>query len=112
MSVLKDNTFTPPQRAALLRSIAGAHPDMAFDWAVANKPLVDSFLEESNRASFIVGLGAGSNDPAMPGKIEAWANANLAEGSRGGAKRSISQIAVRKAVAERLKPAVQTWLAR
>lgn len=110
--MLKDNTFTPPQRAALLRSIAGAHPDMAFDWAVANKPLVDSFLEESNRASFIVGLGAGSNDPAMPGKIEAWANANLAEGSRGGAKRSISQIAVRKAVAERLKPAVQTWLAR
>jgi aminopeptidase N len=112
LSVLKDNTFTPPQRAALLRSIAGAHPDMAFDWAVANKPLVDSFLEESNRATFIVGLGAGSNDPAMPGKIEAWANANLPEGSRGGARRSISQIAVRKAVADRLKPAVQAWLSR
>lgn len=112
LSVLKDNTFTPPQRASLLRSIAGAHPDLAFDWAVANKPLVDSFLEESNRSTFIVGLGAGSNDPAMPGKIEAWAAANLPEGSRGGAKRSIAQIAVRKAVADRLKPAVQAWLAR
>lgn len=112
LSVLKNDTFTPPQRAALLRSIAGAHPDMAFDWAVANKPLVDSFLEESNRSTFIVGLGAGSNDPAMPGKIEAWAAANLPESSRGGAKRAIAQIAVRKAVADRLKPAVQAWLAR
>jgi aminopeptidase N len=112
LSVLKDNTFTPPQRASLLRSVAGAHPDMAFDWAVANKALVDSFLEESNRSTFIVGLGAGSNDPAMPGKIERWAAANLPESSRGGAKRSIAQIAVRKAVADRLKPAVQAWLAR
>ncbi|WP_312489771.1 M1 family metallopeptidase [Sphingomonas sp.] len=112
LGLLKSDTFTPPQRAALLRSIAGAHPDLAFDWAVANKPLVDSFLEESNRATFIVGLGAGSNDPAMPGKIESWAAANLPEGSRGGAKRAISQIAVRKAVADRLKPAVQNWLAR
>lgn len=112
LGLLKTDTFTPPQRAALLRSIAGAHPDLAFDWAVANKALVDSFLEESNRATFIVGLGAGSNDPAMPGKIQAFADANLPEGSRGGAKRSISQIAVRKAVADRLKPAVQTWLAR
>lgn len=112
LGLLKTDTFTPPQRAALLRSIAGAHPDLAFDWAVANKALVDSFLEESNRATFIVGLGAGSNDPAMPGKIQAFADANLPEGSRGGAKRSISQIAVRKAVADRLKPAVQAWLAR
>lgn len=112
LGLLKTDTFTPPQRAALLRSIAGAHPDLAFDWAVANKALVDSFLEESNRATFIVGLGAGSNDPAMPGKIQAFADANLPEGSRGGAKRSISQIAVRKAVADRLKPAVQNWLAR
>jgi aminopeptidase N len=48
----------------------------------------------------------------MPGKIESWAAANLPEGSRGGAKRSISQIAVRKAVADRLKPAVEAWLAR
>lgn len=112
LGLLKTDTFTPPQRAALLRSIAGAHPDLAFDWAVANKALVDSFLEESNRATFIVGLGAGSNDPAMPGKIQAFADANLPEGSRGGAKRSISQIAVRKAVADRLNPAVQTWLAR
>lgn len=112
LGLLKGNSFTPPQRAALLSAIAGAHPDMAFDWAVANKPLVDSFLEESNRATFIVGLGAGSNDPAMPGKIESWAAANLPEGSRGGAKRAMAQIAVRKAVADRLKPAVQTWLAR
>ena len=37
---------------------------------------------------------------------------NLPETSRGGAKRALAAIAVRKAAAERLRPAVQTWLGK
>jgi aminopeptidase N len=110
LGLLKADTFTAPQKAALLRAVAGSHPDMAFDWAVANRALVESFIEESSRSSFIVGLGGGSNDPAMPGKIEAFAQ-TLPETSRGAAKRVMSGIAVRKAAADRLRPAVQAWVA-
>ncbi len=112
LALLKTDTITAPQKAALLKAIAGRHPDMAFDWAVANKAIVDGFVEESSRAGYVVGLGGGSNDPAMPGKITAYATANLPESSRGGAKRTIAGIAVRKATADRLRPAVTQWVAR
>ena len=109
LALLKTDTFTAPQKAALLRAISGSHPDMAFDWAVANHTLVDGFIEESSRSGFIVGLGGGSSDPKMPGKIESFAQ-TLPETSRAPARRVISGIAVRKAAAERLRPAVETWL--
>ncbi|WP_380786375.1 M1 family metallopeptidase [Sphingomonas sp. R86521] len=112
LALLKTDTVTTPQKAALLKAVAGRHPDMAFDWAVANKAIVDGFVEESSRSGYVVGLGGGSNDPAMPGKITAYAAANLPEASRGGSRRVISAIAVRKAAAERLRPAVTQWLAR
>ena len=109
LALLKTDTFTAPQKAALLRAVSGNHPDMAFDWAVANRPLVDGFIEESSRSGFIVGLGAGSTDPAMPKKIDAFAQ-TLPDTSRGPARRVISGIAVRKAAADRLRPAVEAWI--
>ncbi len=111
LDLLKTGTITAPQKASLLRSVAGRHPDLAFDWAVANRTLVDTFVEESTRSGYIVGLGAGSNDPAMPGKITAFADKYLPAASRGGAKRALSSIAVRKAAADRLRPAVTKWVA-
>jgi aminopeptidase N len=112
LELLKTDTFSKPQKAGLLRAIAGRHPDMAFDWAVANRDLVDGFVEQSSKSGYIVGLGDDSNDPAMPGKIEAFAAKYLPESSRGGAKRTIASIAARKAAAARLRPAVEAWLAR
>ncbi|VVT22281.1 Aminopeptidase [Sphingomonas sp. EC-HK361] len=108
--LLEGTTLSEPQRASLLASLGRSQPDMAFDWAVAHRALVDSFVEQSSRAGFVVGLGAGSNDAAMPGKIQAYADKYLPEGSRGGAKRALTTIATRKAVADRLRPAVSKWL--
>ena len=111
LALLKTDTISAPQKAGLLRAVAGAHPDLAFDWAVANRELVESFLEASTRSGYIVGLGAGSNDPAMPGKISAFADKYLPASSRGGVTRSLSTIAVRKAAADQLRPAVTNWVA-
>ena len=109
LELLRTERLTPPQKASLLRSIAGAHPDLAFDWAVANRALVDGFIEESSRAGYIPGLGAGSTDPAMPGKIAAFAD-KLPASARGGAMRAVTGIAVRKAAADQLRPATARWL--
>jgi aminopeptidase N len=78
---------------------------------VANADLVNGFLEASTRAGYIVSLGAGSNDPAMPGKITAYAEKNLPASSRGGVRRALATIAVRKAVADRLRAGVTAWAA-
>ena len=112
LELLRSDMFSDPQKAGLLRAIAGRHPDMAFDWAVANRDLVNGFVEQSSESGYIVGLGGGSNDAAMPGKIQAYADKYLPAASRGGAQRTIAGIAVRKATADRLRPAVETWLAR
>jgi len=48
----------------------------------------------------------------MPGKITAYADKYLAASSRGGVTRSLSAIAVRKAAAAQLQPAVSKWVAQ
>ena len=112
LGLLKTDTITTPQKASLLRSVAGRHADMAFDWAVANKALVDTFVEPSTISGYIVGLGGASNDPAMPGKIRAWGEKNLPVAAQGGMRRTLAFMAVRKGTADRLRPAVTTWLAQ
>ncbi|WP_174284635.1 M1 family metallopeptidase [Sphingomonas bacterium] len=110
LDLLKTDRITTPQKASLLRSVAGRHADMAFGWAIANKALVDTFVEPSTISGYIVGLGGASNDPAMPGKIRAWGEKNLPAAAQGGMKRTLAFMAVRKATADRLRPAVTTWL--
>ena len=111
LDLLRTDTITAPQKSSLLRAIANRNPDLAFDWAVANRALVEGFLEESTRSGYIVGLGAGSNDPAMPGKIQRYAEQYIKESDRGGTRRALTTIAVRKAAADRIRPAVEAWLA-
>ena len=110
LALLLTERITPPQKASLLRAIANVHPDLAFDWAVAHREAVESWLEQSTRAQYIVGLGGGSSDPAMPGKITAFADKYLPEAARDSARRTIAGIAVCKATADRLRAATARWL--
>ncbi len=112
LALITAGEFTAPQRAGLLAAIASAHPELAFDYATANAAGVNALLETSTRSSFIVQLASGSNDPATIAKVEAWAAANLAEGSRGPAVRTVNSIKNRAVFAERLRPAVTAWVGR
>ena len=112
LDLLKTDVLTAQQKPVILGAVARGHPDLAFDYAVANVDMVNGFLEASTRAGYIVRLGAGSNDPAMPGKITAYAEKNLPPASRGGAKRALATIAVRKAAADRLRAGVTAWAAK
>jgi len=112
LALLETDTFTDQQKAGLLRGVASRYPERAFDWAVAHRQLVESWLEASTRSSFIVGLATGSNDAATPAKVIAFANANLPEASRAPATRTVGVIAARRATADRLRPAVTKWVRR
>ena len=112
LALLSGSELTDPQKATLLRAIGSNHPDMAFDYAVAHQDQVNGFLEGTARAGYIVGLGRGSNDPTMPGKIIAYANASLPEASRTPARQAVALMAVRRANADRLRADVQAWLAQ
>ncbi|MBN2971710.1 M1 family metallopeptidase [Roseomonas aeriglobus] len=109
LDLVKTSDFTDQQKVSLLATIAREHPDMAFDFATANAATINAMLETSSRSSFIVQLGGGSNDPAMPGKITAWAEKNLPAASRAPAQRTVNAIRNRAVFADRLRPAVTRW---
>jgi len=109
---LNTDALTAPQKAILLRSVAGQHPDLAFDWAASHAPLVNTFVEASSRAGFVPQLGQGSLDPAMPNKISAYAAANLPATARGPAERTIARMAASREIAGRLQPGLARWLGR
>ena len=104
--------LTTPQKASLLRSVASSHPDMAFDFAVSNLALVNTLVETSNRAGFVSSLGAGSDDPAMPAKITAFAAANLPLAARGAAKATVATMAARRLVNARIRGDIAAWATR
>jgi len=111
LALLETDAITAQQKAGLLRGVAARYPERAFDWAAAHRALVEGWLEASTRSSFIVGLPAGSNDPATPAKVQAFAQANLPEASRQPAQRTVGIIAARRAIADRLRPAATRWAA-
>ena len=98
--------------SSMISRVAGSHPDMTFDWAVANKDKVNAKVDNSARTRFIPGLGAGSSDPAMAEKIKAWAAANLAEGSRGEADKAAAAVLNRARVRQDRLPAITAWVGK
>jgi aminopeptidase N len=98
--------------AAMLARVADTHPDLAFDFAIANMAKVHDRVDASSRSRYFPRLAGGSADPAMRAKLSAYANAHLAPGSRRDAESAIASIDERiKVRAERL-PAIDAWLAR
>lgn len=109
LGLLESDRLTNPQKASLLRAISGGHPDLAFDYAVSHLTLVNTLIETSNRAGFIASLGGGSDNPAMPAKITAYATANLPVAARGGAKATVASMAARRMVNARIRADIAKW---
>ena len=98
--------------STMISRVAGGHPDMTFDWAVANKDKVNAKVDSTSRTRFIPGLGAGSSNPATAEKIKAWAAANLAEGSRKEADKAAASVLNRAKIREQRLPAITAWVGK
>lgn len=68
--------------AAMIVAAAGLHPDATYDFAVANRARVEELVDGQSRVTFISGLGRGSSDKAMIGKLEAFRATVPAEAAR------------------------------
>ncbi len=98
--------------ASMIRNAAGEHPDMVFDWALAHREQVDKLVDASSLSRYYAGLGAGSSDPAMVGKIRAYAEKYLAPTSRREADTAIAGIEYRIKLHKEQIPAIDAWLAK
>ncbi len=96
--------------AAIIAAVARNHPDLATDFALANQKAVEGLVDVASRSEFIPGLGAGSNDPAMVGKLEAYAKVNLTAESRKPVDQAITSITTRLKTEPRIKAGIVEWL--
>jgi len=96
--------------AAMISGVSYEHAELAFDFAVAHREQVDKLVDTTSRARYYPGLGSGAKDLQMVDKIRAFAQAHIAETSRGDAERTINGLQTRfKLRAQRL-PRIDAWL--
>ncbi len=98
-----------PMRGNIIQAVAGQHPAMAFDWAVANADKVNGFLEASTRSAFIVSLPTGSGDPLVANRVTAFAAKALPAGSRKPAETAVAVINYRAGLRARQAVAIGKW---
>ena len=97
--------------AGMIRTVAGLHPDLAFDFAVAHREQIDTKVDSTSRSRYYPRLANNSLDPAMAGKVHAYAQAYVAPGSRRASENAIANIKYRVGVKKDRLPAIDAWLA-
>ncbi len=96
--------------AGIISAVAGEHPDMAVDFALANLPKVEALVDVSSRSEYVAQLAGGSEDPAMVTKLESYAAAHLTADSRKPVDTAITVIKTRLTSRPRIKQEVGEWL--
>jgi aminopeptidase N len=94
----------------LISSVAAVHPDLAFDFALANHARVEALVDVSSRSRYLAALGAGSSDPAMIDKLGRYAERHMTAQSRAPVDRAISGIRDRIRVRTERLPDISRWL--
>ena len=95
--------------AEIIAAIGREHPELAFDFALANRSKVDALVDASGRIGYLAGLAAASRDPAMIGKLERFRDASPPD-ERRAVDRRIAQIRDRLATEPRLAREIGEWL--
>jgi aminopeptidase N len=98
--------------ASMLSHVAGQHPDLAFDFAIAHREQVEAKIDATSRSRYFPGLGGRSADPAMVGKLRAYAKQYLAAEAQGDTKTAIASIEYRIKVRTQRLPQIDAWLAK
>jgi aminopeptidase N len=98
--------------AGMISAVAQTWPDLAFDFALANQDKINQRVDATSRSRYFARLAGGSSDPAMVGKLNAYAGANLAASARGDVEAAIASIQDRVKVKAARLPEIDAWLAQ
>ena len=96
--------------AGIISAVAGEHPDLAVDFALANLAKVSALVDVASRSEYVAQLANGSEDPAMPAKLDAYAKKHLTPDSRKPVDTAITVINNRIKTRPRIKTEIGAWL--
>jgi aminopeptidase N len=94
----------------MISTVSRAHPELAFDFAVAHREQMNKLIDSTSRSEYFPRLANSSLDPAMIGKMQAYAQANIAPTSRRGADTAVANIQYRIGVHKDRLPEIDAWL--
>ena len=83
---------------------------MAFDYALAHRAEVDKRVDTTSSSRYYPSLAGNSLDPAMVGKLRAYAEKYLAAGSRRPTETAVANIEYRTKVKRERLPVIDAWL--
>ena len=98
--------------AEMIAKVADHHPDLAFDFALANLKALDERLDATSRSRYYAGIAGKSGERATLDKLNAYAAAHVEPRARRAVETAAADILDRIRVRERVLPAVAAWLAR
>jgi aminopeptidase N len=102
----------PPVTAspAIIQRVAWLHPELAFDFTLANEQKVLALVESSQRHSYIPQLAGSSADPALAGKLRDYMQRSIPEAGRQDAEQAIAEILRRARNYSRNRPEYEAWV--
>jgi aminopeptidase N len=98
-------------RPTIVAVVSGLHAEMAFDFFAAHRDEFNKILEPDARDRFPPELAGSSFDPAMIGKLNAYAGKYISEGARGDCLKAEGAIAYYAKIHAHYLPQIDAWLA-
>jgi aminopeptidase N len=98
-------------RPEIIASVAERHPELAFDFTLANLPAVMSAIEPDSRTSFVPQLVSHAWNSALIPRLRAYADAHIPPAARGAAVAAEAEIAFHASIRRERLPALDHWLA-
>ena len=92
----------------IISRVASVHPDLAFDFAVANKAAVEAKVDASGRTGYLSSLGGRSSDPAMLAKLDALTASDPTLARE--VEKAKAAVSYRLSVREGQLPAITAWV--
>jgi aminopeptidase N len=96
--------------STMVSEVSSRHPDLAFEFATANREKVLAMVDVSSSSRYIPALASGSANPGTVAKLQAFAEGFMTPQSRRPADIAISRIRDRIRVRQTAAPAIAQWL--
>jgi len=96
--------------AAIISAVAQQHPALALDFVLSHVSQVNPLIDLSGRSRFVAGLAAGSDDPTLIPKLEAYGSATFKAADRKPIDQAVGRIRWRAANRDRIRAETAAWL--
>jgi aminopeptidase N len=110
LDLLLTDEIEAPSRPWVINSVATLHPEMAFDFAVAHRDLVNTWVEPFKRDLYEVQLLKTSADPAALDRLRTYVESHIRASDRGRAAEVESQMLYNMKVRSDGLPRIDVWL--